>query len=157
MSNKTLYSIAGFRQRGLNKIADIPQRSCEKHFIHSGRSVLPCTATSVCPSVRPSCPCYRSAVCNIGCILFIFSTTINLSRGIDPTDYGALCSFPRILWYKIYKYTLTYVEILPCGRQRPMNFTGQYYGCLWPGDRRSQPPVFTDIRFIQRLLEVSDW
>ena len=53
--------------------------------------VMSCPAPSVCPSVLSVLlfrPCYHSAAHNILRILVIFSAAIDLSRSMNPVDYG---------------------------------------------------------------------
>ena len=47
--------------------------------------VMPCI---VCPSVHLSYPSYHSTAHNIEQILFIYNTAIDLSRDMNPIDYG---------------------------------------------------------------------
>ena len=61
---------------------------CELRIITPAHSVLLCLVPSIHQSVRPSCPHYHSTTHNIQRILFIFNTAIDLSRSMNPIDYG---------------------------------------------------------------------
>ena len=54
---------------------------------------------SVCPTVRPCRPRYHFTGRNIQPILFIFGTTIDISRILIPLIRGLLCSLCRIQWH----------------------------------------------------------
>ena len=70
--------------------------------------VLLCPAPSVHPSVCPSHPPFHSAAHNTQHKLVIFGTAIDLTRRINPIDYGDsmfIFKDPAALWK--FMYTLT--------------------------------------------------